>query len=209
MREVGGDFYDLYMLPDGRLAALIADVSGKGVPAALFMALTVSVFRFAMSLNMYPGELLGQINQLTIENQQSRMFATVFIGYINFSSGEMQFACAGHNPPMLYRANTGAVERLSAKGVAMGLFSGVFYEEKRIILAPGDALVLYTDGIDEMINKNEEDFGEARLQAIIEANAGLPAEKLSQLIIKSVADFVGGQGIFDDQTLVVVKRLEP
>jgi sigma-B regulation protein RsbU (phosphoserine phosphatase) len=207
MREVGGDFYDLYILPDGRLATLIADVSGKGVPAALFMALTVSVFRFAMSLNMYPGELLGQINQIMIENQQSRMFATVFIGYVDYASGEVQFACAGHNPPMLYRAGTSTVERLSAKGVAMGLFPGVFYEERRFSLAPGDVLVLYTDGIDEMINKNEEDFGEARLQAIIEANANLSAEKLSQLIIKSVADFVGGQGIFDDQTLVIVKRL--
>ena len=140
VREVAGDFYDLYPLPDGRLAVAIADVSGKGVPAALFMALSVTVLRFAMGLQFSPGELMDRANRAILAHQGSRMFTTAFVGYLDPDSGHMQFASAGHNPPLLYRAATGRCEYLVASGVAMGLFEDARYAEKEVHLAAGDIL---------------------------------------------------------------------
>jgi len=206
MREVAGDFYDFYTLPDGRLAVVIADVSGKGVPAALFMALSVTVLRFAMSLNFAPSELMNHANQAIIANQQSRMFTTAFVGYLDLDSGVLQFASAGHNPPLLYRAATGQCEHLEASGVAVGVFKEAAYAEETVTLAEGDVLVLYTDGTTEMINAEEEEFGEERLEEFVVQQASRPAEELAALIAKATATFAQAQGAFDDETLVVVKR---
>jgi sigma-B regulation protein RsbU (phosphoserine phosphatase) len=206
MREVAGDFYDFYTLPDGRLAVVIADVSGKGVPAALFMALSVTVLRFAMGLNFAPGELMAQANRAILSNQQSRMFTTAFIGYLNFESAGMQFALAGHNPPLLYRAATGRCEYLEASGVAMGVFEDANYDSAIVSLSDGDVLVLYTDGITEAINGDEEEFEEQRLEELVTQHAFRPAQELANLIVEAVADFTQDQGAFDDETLVIIKR---
>jgi sigma-B regulation protein RsbU (phosphoserine phosphatase) len=206
IREVAGDFYDFYTLPDERLAIAIADVSGKGIPAALFMALTVTVLRFAMSLNFAPGEMMDHANSRLISDQQSRMFATVFVGYLDLKSGILQFASAGHNPPLLYRAATGRCEQLTASGVAMGLFKEADYAEETVTLADGDVLVLYTDGITEMIDAEEEEFGEERLEELVVQYASRPAGELADLIIEAAAAFAQDEGAFDDETLVVVKK---
>ncbi|MBN1286220.1 MAG: SpoIIE family protein phosphatase [Anaerolineae bacterium] len=206
MREVAGDFYDFYPLPDGRIAVLIADVSGKGVPAALFMSLTVTVLRFAMSLNLAPAALLDQANRVIIANQQSAMFATVFVGYLDLATGVMEFASAGHNPPFLHRAGAGGCETLEAAGVAIGLFKNARFACKTTTLTPGDVLVFYTDGITDAIDPDDEEFGEERLGEIIRAHAAYPAQKIADLIVKEVAHFVEDQGTFDDETLVVIKR---
>jgi serine phosphatase RsbU (regulator of sigma subunit) len=207
MRNVAGDFYDLYALSDGRLAVIIADVSGKGVPAALFMALSVTVLRFAMSLNFAPSELMHRANQAIIANQQSKMFATVFLGYLDLDSGIMQFSSAGHDPPLLYRAATGRCERLQAPGVAMGLFENAHYAEETVRLAEGDVLVLFTDGITDKINADEEDFGEKRLQELVMQHAAAcPPRELAHLIIEAATAFAQDQGPYDDETLVVIKR---
>ena len=206
IREVAGDFYDFYTLPDGRLAVVIADVSGKGIPAALFMALTVTVLRFAMSLNFAPGEMMDHANSRLISDQQSRMFATVFVGYLDFNSGVLQFASAGHNPPLLYRAATGRCEHLTASGVAIGLFKEADFAEETVTLADGDVLVLYTDGITEMINTEEEEFGEKRLAELVVQYASHPPREMAELIIEAAVTFSEGQGAFDDETLIVVKK---
>jgi sigma-B regulation protein RsbU (phosphoserine phosphatase) len=206
MHEVAGDFYDFYALPDGRLAIVIADVSGKGVPAALFMALSVTVLRFAMGLNFAPGELIKQANRAILSSQQSRMFTTAFIGYLDFKSAALQFALAGHNPPLLYRAATERCEYLQARGVAMGVFGDAHYDQKAVTLANGDVLVLYTDGITEAINEDEEEFQEERLEELVTRHASRPARELADLIVAAVADFAQDQGAFDDETLVVIKR---
>jgi sigma-B regulation protein RsbU (phosphoserine phosphatase) len=206
VREVAGDFYDFFPLPDGRLAIIIADVSGKGVPAALFMALGVTVLRFAMSLNFAPGALLDRANQSILSNQRSKMFATVFAGYLDLDSGVMQFALAGHSPPLLYRAATGRCETLEALGVAMGLFEGAEYVEKTATLHEEDVLVLYTDGITEVINAAAEEFGEERLEKLVVQHASRSAKELSELIVKTTAAFARDQGAFDDETLIVIKR---
>jgi sigma-B regulation protein RsbU (phosphoserine phosphatase) len=207
MRDVAGDFYDFYSLPDGRLAVVIADVSGKGVPAALFMALTTTVLRFAMSLGFPPDELLDHANLAIIADQRSKMFATVFVGFLALDSGSMEFASAGHNPPLLHRAAKGHCESLEASGVAMGLFKSADFVSETVTLAEGDVLVLYTDGITEATNAAEEEFGEKRLENLIRQNANLSAQELAQLIITAAAAFSQDQGAIDDETLVVIKRL--
>ena len=209
MREVAGDFYDFYPLPDGRLAVVVADVSGKGVPGALFMALSVTVLRFAMGLNFTPGELLDRANQAIISDQQSKMFATAFVGYLDLQSGDLDFASAGHNPPLLCRPARCRCEYLTAPGVAMGLFDGAEYAGETVALADGDIVVLYTDGITEVINAQEEEFGEERLQALIVQNGSRPAMELAELITEAVAAFAPDQGAYDDETIVVIKRCAP
>lgn len=205
MREVGGDFYDFHLLPDGRLAVVIADVSGKGVPAAMFMALSVTVLRFAMSLDFTPADLLTRANQLILEDQQSRMFATVFVCYIDLETGEVQFGSAGHNPPMHYVNSEGKCELLSAPGVAMGVFPTATYAEITRVISHGDILVLYTDGITEVINADEEEFGEERLEMLISNNRHLSAQDLSDLVVSTITEFSMERG-FDDETLLVLKR---
>jgi sigma-B regulation protein RsbU (phosphoserine phosphatase) len=206
MREVAGDFYDLFALHDGRLGVVIADVSGKGVPAALFMALSVTLMRFGMSLNLVPGDVVDRANMRLISDQQSRMFTTAFVGYLDLDSGVLQFASAGHNPPLLYRAATGQREYLTASGVAMGLFREAGYAEGTVALADDDVLVLYTDGITEVINAEEEEFGEERLEALVVREASRPAQELAEMIVESAATFGEGHGACDDETLVVIKR---
>ena len=206
MREVAGDFYDLYPLPDGRLAIVIADVSGKGVPAALFMALSVTVLRFAMSLGFSPAELMSRANRAMISDQRSRMFATVFVGYLDLEAGVLQFASAGHNPPLLYRAATDHCDQLEVSGVAMGLFQNADYGEQVVALADADILVLYTDGITDVIDAHEEEFGEERLKRLVIRNAACSSQELTDLIIRAATSFAAEEGAVDDETLVVVKR---
>jgi sigma-B regulation protein RsbU (phosphoserine phosphatase) len=206
VREVAGDFYDFYPLPDGRLAIAIADVSGKGVPAALFMAFSVTVLRFAMSLNFAPAALLDRANQSILSDQRSKMFATAFIGYLDLDSGAIEYALAGHNPPLLYRAATGQCRALQVSGVAMGLFESATYVQEMVTLAEQDVLVLYTDGITEAINQKGEEFGEQRLENLVAQHASRSAKELAALIVESAATFAQDRGIFDDQTLVVIKR---
>jgi sigma-B regulation protein RsbU (phosphoserine phosphatase) len=206
--SVAGDFYDFYRLDDGRLAIVIADVSGKGIPAALFMALTVTVLRFAMSLNLPPGEVARRANELIIADQRSRMFATTFIGYISLDTGHVDFASAGHNPALVYRAVSRSCDYVSAAGVAIGIFGEAEFAEEVIDLQVGDILVLYTDGITEVMNNDEDEFGEDRLEAIISENAGLSAHDLAELVLEAITVFAEDQNLFDDATLVVIKRTD-
>jgi sigma-B regulation protein RsbU (phosphoserine phosphatase) len=170
------------------------------------MALTVTVLRFGMSLGLSPGEVIRRANELIIADQRSRMFATVFIGYLALDSGTLRFASAGHNPAIVYRAAGHQCEYVSASGVALGLFKGAAFAEETASLTEGDILVLYTDGITEVVNGEEDEFGEDRLEALITEIAQLPVHDISQRVLQAVADFAGEQSLFDDATLVVIKR---
>ncbi len=207
MREVAGDFYDFFRLPDGRLALVVADVSGKGIPAAMFMAVSQTVLRFAMTLDVSPDEMLHRTNRFLLDHQRSRMFATAFVGYLNPTEGRFEFASAGHNPPMHYCAASGMVEYLEAPGVALGVFRQATYTQDARNIEPGDVIVLYTDGITEAINENEEEFGEDRLETLLKQVAHLSAQQITDAIQHTVADFVDEQGVFDDETLVIIKRI--
>jgi len=206
VRNVAGDFYDFYQLPDGRLAVVIADVSGKGIPAALFMALSVTVLRFGMTLNLPPDEVTRRANDMILSEQRSRMFATTFVSYIALDTGDTLFSSGGHNPALLYRAETQSCEYVTASGVAVGIFREAQFVPGTVHLEIGDILVLYTDGITEVINDDEDEFGEERLEALVTQNTGLPAQKLAELILDEITAFAGEENLFDDATLVVLKR---
>ena len=206
IRSVAGDFYDFYALSGGRVGIVIADVSGKGIPAALFMALSVTVLRYGMSINLPPHEVLRHANEMIISEQRSRMFATTFVGYLDPASGEMRFACGGHNPPLWYHAATGTVDYVTAQGVAVGIFKDAEFAPDRLRLEPGDIFVLYTDGITEVLNSEEEEFGEDRLEALIRQHTALSAQELADRILETINDFAAEQELSDDATLVIVKR---
>ncbi|NDJ77345.1 MAG: SpoIIE family protein phosphatase, partial [Chloroflexi bacterium] len=206
IRNVAGDFYDFYQIDDGRLAVIIADVSGKGIPAALFMALSVTMLRFGMSLGLSPEEVTQRANELLLAEQRSRMFATTFIGYIDLENGGVDVASGGHNPSLLYRAAAQTCEYITAPGVAIGVFKAAEYGCLAEHMEPGDILVLYTDGITEVINTDEDEFGEDRLEHLIIEHAALPAQEITERVLDAVKTFAGEQALFDDATLVVVKR---
>ncbi|RPJ02662.1 MAG: GAF domain-containing protein [Chloroflexi bacterium] len=207
VRNVAGDFFDFYHLDDEHLATVIADVSGKGIPAALFMALSVTVLRFGMSINLPPDEVTRRANELIIADQRSRMFATTFVAYISLDTGAMQFASGGHNPALLYRAATQTCEYVSASGVAIGIFKEANFALETVSLEVGDILVLYTDGITEAINNDEDEFGEERLESLLIEHAHLPAAQLTDLILDAVNEFAEGQSLMDDATLLVLRRV--
>ncbi len=205
MREVAGDFYDFVPLADGRTAIVVADVSGKGIPAALFMALSVTVLRFAMRMNLAPDELLRHANEAILNTQQSRMFTTAIVAYVDFASGEVELGSAGHNPPLFWRGSEATF--VEVEGVAMGLFPSATFGMSQLELDTGDVLVLYTDGITEIANDAEEEFDESQLAAVVAASAGRSAAEISERIVDAALAFGGDAGVFDDQTLVVIKRL--
>ncbi len=206
-RRVGGDFYDFIPLPDNHLGVVIADVSDKGVPAALFMVLSRSLVR-ASALNHHsPAEALKRANRLLQQDNRAEMFVTVFYGVIDLKTGEMRYASAGHNPPLLCRG-AGDLVRLEARGIVLGIMRDAALEEQRIRLEPGDTLMLYTDGVTEAIDEHEEQFGEARLQETLCAHHDQPLGDLRQTLLDTIAEFTAGQPPFDDLTLVLVRREE-
>ncbi len=206
IQNVAGDFYDFYPLADGRLATVIADVSGKGIPAALFMALSVTVLRFGMNINLAPEEVTRRANEMIISEQRSRMFATTFVGYVDLQTGEVAFSSGGHNPALIYRARSQRCEYVTAPGVAIGIFEAAEFERSTTRLDPGDILVLYTDGITEAINADEHEFGEERLEKLVMRHATTSSQRLVGLVMDAVKTFAGDQELFDDATLVIIKR---
>jgi len=209
VKNVAGDFYDFLSLEDGRLAVIIADVSGKGIPAALFMALMVMVIRFVIRFNLSPLELIENINSGLVRYQRSRMFATIFVGYIDLQTGAMEYVVGGHNPPAWYRAASRQIVAVEGKGTAVGVFPNAPFEQKRLTLEADDLLILYTDGITEIINAAEEEFGEEQLAALLIAHAHRSAGELTQIITEAVHSFAGALDSFDDETLIILKRNSP
>jgi sigma-B regulation protein RsbU (phosphoserine phosphatase) len=205
--NVSGDFYIIHPLGYSRTALAVADVCGKSIPAALFMALSVTVLRFIMQLEFSPVQLLQHANHvINSYNEQSKMFASIFVGYLDFATGEMHYASGGHNPPLLYRSATDSFTELKARGILIGLFDDVNFEQQTVQLQAGDTLVMYTDGVTEAMNTADEEFGVQQLEAVIRANASRSADEIRDRILSAVDAFAGERGRFDDQTLVIVKR---
>jgi HAMP domain-containing protein len=206
-REVGGDFYDYIPVGGGRWGIVIADVSGKGVPAALFMGLSRTLVRANAMAQASVSETLIRANDLITENERSSMFVTVFYGVLDPVLRTLTYVSAGHNAPFMIR--TGRVDTivLKAEGVALGVMPEIMLEEREIKLDAGDIVVLYTDGVTEAINREEEEFGVARLTAIAEQNRDRSAAEIIGEIKAGVIQYSEGQPQFDDITLIVVKVL--
>ena len=204
-KEVGGDFYDFIPVGSQKWGLVIADVSGKGVPAALFMALSRTLVRANVSDDVTVSEAIRKSNDLIAENDRSNMFVTLFYGVLDPQKATLTYVSAGHNPPIMLRRGPNDIIMLQAKGVALGVLPGIGLEEKEISLGKGDVVILYTDGVTEAINESEEQFNHERIIAIAEENRDLPAVEIVERIKDGVLEFSRGQPQFDDITLMVLK----
>jgi sigma-B regulation protein RsbU (phosphoserine phosphatase) len=204
-RQVGGDFYDFIALRDGRYGVVIADVADKGVPAALFMALTRTLMRAVAFTGRAPADALSRVNEMILADSRSDLFVTMFYTVWNPSTGELVYANAGHNPPMLIRAD-GTLSELLTHGIAVGVVEHIAPEGSVVQLLPGDVLILYTDGITDALRQDDQEFGLQRLKAVVMAAHEKQADQIVNAIMDAVRDFAGNEPPFDDQTIVVVKR---
>ena len=203
-REVAGDFYDFIPLGDGRLGVVIADVSDKGVPAALFMAVARSLFRSSAVLSRSPEDALHQTNHLILNDTQGSMFVTAYDVVLG-PGGQLQCVNAGHNCPLLYRAAPRTHEFLPRGGRPLGWFEELPVKTEHVKMAPGDVLVLYTDGVSEAENEAGEYFSEARLAQAVNGAHGQSAQGVMERINAAVDAFIGDAPPFDDHTLVVIR----
>ncbi|HSD82566.1 MAG TPA: SpoIIE family protein phosphatase, partial [Anaerolineae bacterium] len=206
-RRVGGDFYDFMLLANGNVGIGIADVADKGVPAALFMALSRTLMRATTMSGRTPSDALRRTNTLIISDARSDLFVTVFYGLLHPRSGNFTYANAGHNPPLWLNVRSGIVQRLLQHGMALGVIPDMPLSEHEIQIEPGDVLALYTDGVTEALNVEGEEFGVQRLEAVVQAHGTGSAEEIVAAIEAAVDEFVGNEPPFDDFTLVVLKRV--
>ncbi len=202
--EVAGDFYDFIRLDAEHVGVVIADVSDKGVPAALFMAVARSLIRGNAVVSASPVETLATANRLILSDARSNMFVTVYYAIFG-PRGHAVGVNAGHNRPLIYRAATDTIEFLPRGGLALGWFEEIPLEPVEIKLEPGDVMVFYTDGITEAENSLRVPFGQERLAQAVREAAGLPAKAILNHIDRSVKEFVGDMPPFDDSTMVVVR----
>jgi sigma-B regulation protein RsbU (phosphoserine phosphatase) len=207
--EVGGDYYDLLPLSDTRLGVVMADVSGKGTSAALYMAelkgLVLSLSRICDS----PGTLLKQANRILAANLDSRSFITMTYAIVDTAARTMRFARAGHNPLIHLEAATGRTRVLTPQGLGLGIDAGDRFddilEESEVPLVPGDLFLFFTDGLSEAMNPSSELFGEQRLRDLMEAAPGLDSEPMKERILAAVRAFAAGTAQHDDMTMVVLQ----
>ncbi|MFZ5908805.1 MAG: GAF domain-containing protein [Chloroflexota bacterium] len=204
-RQVGGDFYDVLELPGGRIGLFIADVADKGIPAALFMALTRTLVRAAVAGSGSPAQALRRVNDLLIPDTRQGMFVTAAYAVLDPQDGRLAYANAGHNPPLWLRRD-GSLERLTRTGMALGVLEGTAIEENTIQLESGDCLLFYTDGLNESFSPGGELFGEERIIAALQSAQAGSAERILQAIEDSLMAFVGDEVQADDLTMLLVRR---
>ena len=203
-KEVGGDFYDFYKLDDSTVAFLTADVSGKGIPAAMFMMTAKTIIKDLAESGMAINDIFTKANEKLCENNESGMFVTAWMGILDLKTGNVQFANAGHNPPLLKRAN-GEFEYLKTKaGFVLAGMEGVRYRIGEITINPGDRLFLYTDGVPEATNSENKLYGEDRLLTFMNQNSNIEATKLLPALKNNIDKFVGEAPQFDDITMLML-----
>jgi sigma-B regulation protein RsbU (phosphoserine phosphatase) len=207
-RETSGDFYDVSLLPNGRLGILVADVVDKGVAAALYMALSWTLIRsYAVEYPTQPELVLTAVNRRILTDTHTNQFVTVFYGILDPITGTLVYCNAGHCPPFLISAQNGeGVQKLTRTGVPLGIFEDEAWEQAVVQLAPGEVLVLYTDGITEARDAQGACSGADRLLASVRANLGRPAESIQQAVMADVHEFVGDGPQSDDIALAIIVR---
>ncbi len=203
-RETAGDFYDVFDLGDSKFGVVMADVSDKGAPAALFMAVARTMIRSNANVGMDPVDIIRQTNDLIIEDSQSEMFVTVYHSHFE-PDGLSRHVNAGHNPPLYYHNSNGQVEMMPRGGRAVGWFPDNPVEEIQTQMQAGDVIVYYTDGVTEAENPQKDHYGEERLMEAIVRNADRSALEIIDAIVRDVELFASGEPPFDDMTLLVVR----
>lgn len=205
-RSVGGDFFDFFLIDKNHLGIVVGDVSGKGTPSALYMAVTHTHVRSVALRGAAPEDCMGEVNRLLLKDNPSSMFATCFYGILNTETGEMLYSNAGHNPP--YRiAPGGLVEPLQQRGgTPLGMFPWEQYGAGSVQLNRGDALFLYTDGVPEATNLDVEDFSNERMLEVLREAAALPSREIIETVNSHVMAFTAGAPQSDDITMVAIRR---
>lgn len=203
-REVGGDFYDLFLIDDHHFCFCVGDVSGKGVPAALFMAVTKTLIKSRAANDLSPASILSHVNTELSHNNDSCMFVTIFLGILDLKSGTMVYTNAGHNPPFLKRADGELVALDARHGPIIGAAEGLAYREDVETLEPGDAVFLFTDGVTEAMDEDGRLYGDARLVDVLEGHEFSSTEDLVQASVDDVWDYQGDAEQADDVTVMAV-----
>jgi sigma-B regulation protein RsbU (phosphoserine phosphatase) len=208
-RQVGGDYYDIFPVGQLNWGIVIADVAGKGVSAAMLMAAFRASLRSHAEASLSPREILIRVQKFIEHDMPPNMFISGIFGLLNRESRLWTFCRFGHEPLLIRRLNSGRVEELSPSGIALGMPIGDQFadciEERKIVLNPGDILVLFTDGITEVTNAEGEEFGRKRLSQLMRRMDGETCSEIVEKIQKSISRFAGPEGLTDDQTLLVLK----
>lgn len=207
-KDVGGDFYDFFKIDQDRIGFVMADVSGKGVPASLFMAVSRTLIRATGLRGIPSDECINYVNKLLCNESLDSMFVTVFYGIYNCKTGEIDYTNAGHNPPyLLHRNNT--IEPLPlSKNFIVGVFDDFIYTNTILQLEPGDTLILYTDGVTEAFNEQKLQFGESNLEKTLKSVPGAGSQEIIEAIREDVKEFAGNEQQSDDITILTLKRLQ-
>lgn len=199
-KEVGGDFYDFFTLSSRKVGMVVADVSDKGVPAALFMAVSRTLLKATAIFKMSAGECLRKLNDLLVEGNEKSLFVTVFYGILDLDTGVLTYANGGHNPPFLLSQDGTVTPLEGTGGIVLALQAGLDYEERSVVLKPGDTLMMYTDGVTEAMNHDQIMFGDALLADKLSVCGGMSANELTEHLIATVHDFSVGCPQTDDIT---------
>ncbi len=207
-REVGGDFYDFFLIDDNTLCTIIADVSGKGVPAALFMAVTKTLIKSLAVSGKSTSEIISSVNRQLCENNDAQMFVTSIISILDLKSGRLSFTNTGHNPPYLMTGSS--VEKLDMHhGLALGILDDAPYTENTVTLARGDFLLMYTDGVTEAQNKNGAFFGSDKLESFLESRNFITSVHMTNSLLMEVKKFEGYHEQTDDIAILSLRYLGP
>jgi serine phosphatase RsbU (regulator of sigma subunit) len=204
-RQVGGDYYDLLPLENGKVAVVLGDVSGKGMPAALLVSTLHSALRLLLDRIGVGAELMERLNRHLVESSLANKFVTSLVAELDPATGEMTYLNAGHNPALLLRRG-GEVEQLGPGGVPLGLLPNARFAAKEVEVRPGDLLCIYSDGITEAESVADEEFGMERLTACLAENRNRPLSEVVEKIDRAVTKFAEGLPQRDDQTVVLLRR---
>lgn len=206
-KEVGGDFYDYYMLKDNKLAFMIADVSGKGIPAAMFMMRAKAIIKALAETGMDVNDVLSEANHKLCEQNDAEMFVTVWLGFLNLDTGMLEYTSAGHNPPLIYNPSSGYSFLKNRPGLVLAGLDGMKYRKEELKLEKGGRVFLYTDGVTEATNRLNELYGENRLIDFLNENKEVPIDELIKRLKASIDNFADGREQFDDITMLGVDYL--
>jgi sigma-B regulation protein RsbU (phosphoserine phosphatase) len=207
-KEVGGDFYDFFLVDERTLAVIMADVSGKGIPAALFMVIAKTLIKNNAQYGKIPKEVFETVNNLLCENNDADMFVTAFLGYLDIPTGRFTYVNAGHNPPLIKRGER--FEWLKDKpGFVLAGMEDMFYKQYETALKTGDELFLYTDGVTEAVNKEDELFSDPRLLEVVNGYLNLPLKEFTISVKREIDKFADGAEQADDITMLALRYMNP
>jgi sigma-B regulation protein RsbU (phosphoserine phosphatase) len=205
-KDIGGDFYDFFRIDDDHIGLVIADVCGKGIPAALFMAVSQTILRTKAVSSVSVAECLTETNRLLADYSVEYMFVTTFYAIYNTKTGHVNYCNAGHNVPYVLRAD-GTIEQLpKSSNMMVGAFKEATYQEDSLQLGHGDTLVMYTDGVTEAMNRNDKAFGNKRLEFLLGGLSGLSCQQIVETVKMGISCFVDGAEQSDDMTMLVLRR---